>query len=213
MSLFPIFVKLAGRPALVVGGGALALAKVEALLAAEAAVTVVAREVRKEISEQERLVWLRREFDANDVHGRAIVFAATGKREVDRKVFAICEAAGVLCNAVDDPEYCDFYSPAIVHRGDLQIAISTNGQSPALAQQIRQELETRFDAGWSTRIAELGRKRREVLATVPAGPERIAALHSQARTALSAQRAGFLHRVRTSVWEWLSREDDRVALI
>ena len=216
MSLFPIFVKMAQRPALVVGGGSLAIAKVDALLAAGAVVTVVAPKVGNEVLDRQRrgeLSWLRRNFEVADVHGKAIVIAATGKREIDRKVFKDCHDAGIWCNAVDDPEFCDFYTPAIVRRGDLQIAISTNGQSPALAQQIRQELEGRFDAAWTTRIAQLGQSRREVLAKMAAGPERTAELHAQARAAMKTQNGGVLRRLGTSMWEWLSTEDERVSLI
>lgn len=215
MSLFSIFVKMAGRPALVVGGGELAVAKIEALLAAGAAVTVVAPEARASVLEQHQrgeIEWLCRGFDAGDAGGKTIVFAATGKREIDRDVFDACYKAGVLCNAIDDPEYCDFYSPAIVRRGDLQIAISTNGQSPALAQQIRRELEVRYDASWSERLSDLGRRRREVLATFPPGPERTAILHAHAREAMSARSKGTVRRVAARVLKWFNTEDDKVAI-
>lgn len=216
MSLLPIFIKMAGRTALVVGGSALASAKVEALLAAGAEVTVVAPKAKESISDRQQrgeVRWVRRAFESSDVRGKAIVFAATAKCAVDRQVFEICRDAGVWCNAVDDPEYCDFYTPAVVRRGDLQIAISTNGQSPALAQQMRQELESRFDERWSTGVVELGRARREVLATMPPGPERTALLHAQARAAIEAQNAGLFRRVRSAVSRWLNAPEERVPLI
>ena len=215
MSLFPIFVKMAGRPALVVGGGMLAVSKIEALLEAGARVTAVAPAAANRFVEWQRrgeIEWLSREFQASDAQGKTIVFAATGKRDIDRSVFALCRAAGVWCNAIDDPEYCDFYSPAIVRRGDLQIAVSTNGQSPALAQQIRQELEVRFDISWCERIAELGRQRRAVMTTTEAGAERAAILHEQARAAIRTQTSG-ARRVGAAVWKWLNTEDEKVALI
>lgn len=216
MSLLPIFVKMTGRPALVVGGKALARPKIQALLEGEAAVTVIAPSVVADIEDwqqQGRIVWLRRNFEAADVGRKALVFAATGQREIDRRVYAVCQESGVWCNAIDDPEYCDFYSPAIVRRGDLQIAVSTNGQSPALAQKIRQELEVRFDARWREKTAELGRRRREVLATMPSGPERTAILHAQAREAMHGQGRGFAGRMGAAIWKWLNTEDDKVALI
>ena len=188
MSLFPIFVKLAGRPALVVGGGAPAESRIEALLASGALVQVVARTGGSKLREwagSGAVVWCRREFRPGDVAGRTMVFAATGVAAIDGLVFAACRRWGVLCNAVDDPPHCDFYCAAVVRRGDLQIAISTNGQSPALAQQLRRELEQRFDGEWSQRLEALGRERREILARVPAGPERVRLLHEKVREALA----------------------------
>jgi precorrin-2 dehydrogenase/sirohydrochlorin ferrochelatase len=216
MALFPIFVKLAGRPALVVGGGGLAAAKIETLLASGAVVTVIAAEISSPIlarSDQGEIEWVRRDFENADVLGKVIVFAASGVREIDRAVFAVCTEAGVLCNAIDDPQYCDFYSPAIVRRGDLQIAISTNGQSPALAQQIRQELETRFDPSWKDRIAELGSRRREVLRSMAAGEERVRTLHAQASAELRRTREGLIARTAAAVQKWLNTEDERDPLI
>ena len=83
----------------------------------------------------------------------------------------------MLCNAVDDPENCDFYFPAVVQRGALQIAISTAGESPALAQRLRVEIEEQLDAGTGDWLTRLGEARREVLATVPAGEQRRQLLH------------------------------------
>lgn len=196
MTLFPVFLKLAGKDALVVGDGAVARAKIEQLIAAGANVRVITGgktididDSRLEIAGDTRRVrWHHREFLATDVVGATVVFAASGSRELDREVFRACSERGVLCNVIDDPEYCDFYSPAVVDRGDLKIAISTNGQSPALAQQIRQELEGQFDASWAERVEELGRKRKRALQTMTAGPERVAELHRQAREALRVHR-------------------------
>jgi precorrin-2 dehydrogenase / sirohydrochlorin ferrochelatase len=90
----------------------------------------------------------------------------------------------VLVNAVDDPDFCDFYMPAVVRRGDLQIAISTNGHSPALAQQLRQHLETEFDDGWAKRLLKIGERRREIIATTEPGTARTAELQQLAREAV-----------------------------
>ena len=188
MSLFPVFLKLAGKDTLVVGAGELARAKAAQLLAAGAKVRVITGKSVTTNTNDEGVRWERKEFESRDVRGAAIVFAATGDREIDRAVFKACQEHGVLCNVIDDPEYCDFYSPAVVERGDLKIAISTNGQSPALAQQIRQELEQQFDVSWTQRVTELGRKRKRALQTMPAGPGRVAELHRQAREALREAR-------------------------
>ena len=188
MSLFPIFLKLEGRQVLVVGGGAIAAPKVEQLLAAGAVVNVIAPEASAAICElaaQGSIPWQQRPFERRDVTGKTLVFAATGQAEVNREVFEACTAAGVLCNVIDVPEQCDFYSSAVVKRGDLQIAISTNGQSPALAQQIRKQLELQFGDCWADYVRLLGRERKHILHTVEPGPTRSALLHDQARAVLA----------------------------
>lgn len=130
---------LTGRPVLVVGGGRVALEKVEGLLACGAAITVVAPEI---ISELEALPveHVRRPYRSDDLHGAFVVIAATSTEEVNRGVFADAEARGMLCNVVDVPDLCSFILPA-VHRIDpIAIGISTGGASPALAQRLRDEV-------------------------------------------------------------------------
>lgn len=187
MTLFPIFVKLDGRAVLVVGGGALAEAKVAVLLEAGAKVRVIAPKVSDAIRRwtgENHVQWCERLFVPADVGLADVVFAATGRPEVDRAVVAAARHARVLVNAVDDPDFCDFYMPAVVRRGDLQIAISTNGRSPALAQQLRRLLELQFDAAWTQRVWELGEHRRRVLAAKPPGAARTAELQQLARDAV-----------------------------
>ncbi len=187
MSLFPIFLKLDQRAALVIGGGAPAEAKIALLLGAGAAVRVVAPKVSDAIRRwawDGQIAWDERAFVASDVTSIDIVFAATGRAEVDRAVAAAARKARVLVNAVDDPEFCDFYMPAVVRRGDLQIAISTNGRSPALAQQLRQLLEQQFEAKWAERLQQIGERRCEIIASLPAGAARTAQLQQIARDAL-----------------------------
>ncbi len=166
-SLFPIFVKLTGRRCLVVGGGPVAEGKTEGLLASGATVVVVAPEVTERIAgweRQHRLVWRQRRFQPSDLDGSFLVIAATGLDAVNESVFREAEARGILCNAVDEPERCHFYYPAIVRRGPLQIAISTGGLSPALASRLRQELEKQFGSEYARWIEELGVMRQEVFA-------------------------------------------------
>lgn len=166
-SLFPMFVKLAGRKCLVVGGGPIAEGKVEGLLVAGATVVVVAPEVTGKIASRGRersLTWHARRFQPADLDGSFLVIAATGVDAVNESVFREAEARGILCNAVDEPERCHFYYPAIVHRGPLQIAISTGGLSPALASRLRQELEEQFGPEYERWIEELGQMRQEAFA-------------------------------------------------
>src|SRR5581483_9531034 len=167
MSLFPIFVKLEGRRCLVVGAGRVAESKIGGLLSAGAALTVVAPEATPVIQNWARegaLEWRARAFRPDDLAGMILVVAAV-PAEIARAVFEEARHRGVLCNSVDDTVNCDFYYPAVVNRGDLQIAISTGGHSPALAQRLRQELEQQFGPEYADWVQQLGATRRELFAT------------------------------------------------
>jgi precorrin-2 dehydrogenase / sirohydrochlorin ferrochelatase len=147
MSLFPIFLKLAGRSCVVVGAGNIAESKIGSLLAAEARVTVIAPEALPRVREwaaSGELTWHQREYEVGDLVGAFLVVAGTATAAVNRGVFAEAALANILCNAVDDPPFCDFYFPSVVRRGDLQIAISTAGESPAFAQRLRKELNAQL---------------------------------------------------------------------
>jgi precorrin-2 dehydrogenase/sirohydrochlorin ferrochelatase len=166
--MFPIFLKLESRRCLVVGAGAVAEGKIEGLLAERASVKVVAPEATARIQSwalSGSLEWHQREFESADLEGKFLVIVATSSRDVNTRVFTEAHAKGILCNAVDDPPNCDFYYPAVVRRGDLQIAISTGGHSPALAQRIRQELEQQFGPEYESWVAELGKQREELAAS------------------------------------------------
>ena len=131
---------LEGRDVLVVGGGSVALEKVEGLLTCGARVTVVAPEISVERGAARRQARAGASTDSDDLEGRFLVVAATSVTEVNRRVFADAEARGLLCNVVDVPELCSFILPA-VHRVDpIAVAISTGGASPALAQRLRDEI-------------------------------------------------------------------------
>jgi uroporphyrin-III C-methyltransferase/precorrin-2 dehydrogenase/sirohydrochlorin ferrochelatase len=164
--LFPIFVKLAGRSVLLVGGGRVGESKIAGLLASGAAVTVVAPRATASIAKwatEGKLRWQARAFQPADLDGMALVVAAV-PADVATAIFAEARSRGILCNSVDDPDHCDFYYGAVVNRGDLQIAISTNGQSPALAQRLRQELEHQFGPEYADWLARLGDARLEMFA-------------------------------------------------
>ena len=158
-SLFPIFCKLEGRRCIVVGAGAIASQKLEGFLDTGAEVRIVApqaSEAIQELARSGRVSWIQAEFEPAHLDGAFLAIAATGTPEVNEQVFQAARQRGVLCNAVDDPERCDFFYPAVVRRGDLQIAISTAGKSPALAQRIRKELEEQFDASYGRWLDWLG---------------------------------------------------------
>jgi precorrin-2 dehydrogenase / sirohydrochlorin ferrochelatase len=184
MSLFPMFLKLTARPVVVVGAGAIAEGKIESLLQAEAQVTVVAPEALprvREWAEGGDIEWVQREYREGDLVGAFLAVAATATPEVNRAVFAEAQERGVLINAVDDPPFCDFYFPSIVKRGELQIAISTAGESPALAQRLRKEINAALPLDVGEWLMELGRLRREVTAIEPIGEPRKQLLHELAQ--------------------------------
>jgi precorrin-2 dehydrogenase/sirohydrochlorin ferrochelatase len=184
MSLFPIFLKLAARPCVVVGAGNIAASKIESLLIAEASVTVIAPEALPRVRawvEAGELTWHQRAYRQGDLGGAFLVVAGTATPAVNRAVYAEASAAGILCNAVDDPPFCDYYFPSVVRRGELQIAISTAGESPALAQRLRKEINAQLPLDTGEWLMELGRLRREVTAVEPVGEERKLLLHELAQ--------------------------------
>jgi precorrin-2 dehydrogenase / sirohydrochlorin ferrochelatase len=183
VSLFPIFLKLTGRPCIVIGAGNLAESKIEALHAANAHVGVIAPKASARIvamAEAGEIIWQQRKYAAGDLAGNFLVIAATDNPAVNRAVFAEAEAAGILINAVDDPPFCDFYFPSVVRRGELQIAISTSGASPALAQRLRKEINALLPLDTGDWLAELGNLRREVLQMEPLNDARKHLLHQLA---------------------------------
>src|SRR5580700_11324453 len=168
MSLFPMFVKLRDRLCVVVGGGQIAESKIPGLLAAEARVRVIAPEVTESLATQARegqIEWVGKTFETQDLSGAYLVVAATSAIEVNHEIFREAEARGILCNAVDDPDYCHFYYPSVVRRGELQIAISTEGLSPALAQRLRRELELQFGPEYERWLKWLGAVRKFLRST------------------------------------------------
>ena len=182
MSLFPVFLKLTGRPCLVVGAGRVGEPKIEGLVAAGATVKVVAPEATDAVAQWARagkISWQARHFEPSDLSGVFLVVVATSSRELNDSIYREAQRRDVLCNVVDDPPRCDFYYPAVVNRGDLQIAISTNGQSPALAQRLRGELEQQFGPPYEVWVEAVGRERQRLLALPLDSEERRRILHAQ----------------------------------
>jgi precorrin-2 dehydrogenase/sirohydrochlorin ferrochelatase len=200
MSLFPIFLKLEGRSCLVVGAGSVAEAKIQSLLDASAEICVVAPEATAGIrhwADTGVIVWEQRAFSADDLAGAVLVITATSSPGINDAVFQEARRRGVLCNAVDDPKRCDFYYGALVRRGDLQIAISTAGHSPALAQRLRLRLEAQFGPEYGRWLDQLGRIRQQLLKSNINPEERKAVLHRlasqeafDAEHFVSSQRSG-----------------------
>jgi len=180
MALYPIFLKLEDRKVLIVGGGKVAAEKVEAVLRSATDVTVVAPKVMDRIglwAQEQRLKHVATEYSRGMAQGYFLVIAATDSDSVNHAVYEDGKRCGALVNAVDDPANCDFYAPAVVNRGDFQIAISTGGNSPALAQHVRQELEKKYGPEYGPWTAWLGRMRALLVKTLPSGENRRQLLH------------------------------------
>ena len=163
--MFPVMLRVEGRRCLVVGGGGVALRKVQSLVAEGAQVTVVAPEVveaLQEMAQRDQLTLERRTYGAGEAADYALVFAATDCRDVNRQVYEDADGAGVWANAADDPELCSFHLPARVQRGSLQIAIASGGDAPFAVRRVRQLLERRFGHEWDEWLAAAARFRSHV---------------------------------------------------
>ena len=184
MSMLPIFLKLDGRRCLLLGAGNVALDKVGSLLKTGLRLRAVAPEARPEIQQlaaEGKLEWVQRAFEPADLDGNFLVVAATNSSEVNARVYRESAERGILCNSVDDIPNCDFYFGSVVSRGDLQIAISSTGQSPAVAQHLRREIDEQLPEDLGPWLESLGQLRREVLEIHPAGEARKSLLHQLAQ--------------------------------
>jgi precorrin-2 dehydrogenase/sirohydrochlorin ferrochelatase len=174
MNLFPIYLKLANRRCLVVGAGRIGEEKIEGLLLADAKIIVVAPDATPKVqllARARKIHWEKRKFRASDLRGAFLIVAATSSAKLHEQIYKQAQRCGILCNVVDDPPHCDFYYASVVRRGALQFAISTSGQSPALAQRLRHQLEKQFGPEYGVWLDELGAAR-ETLFARKMDPER-----------------------------------------
>jgi len=167
MAYYPILMDLEGKRVLVVGGGRVAERKVQSLIDFGARVDVVSHALSPELEALEdegRIRLAGREFSESQLDGALLVIAATDDEEANRRISDSARKRGIPVNAVDQPEDCTFIVPAVVRRGDLLLAVSTSGRSPALAKRLRKDLEERYGPEYAAFLAIMGRVRREVLA-------------------------------------------------
>jgi precorrin-2 dehydrogenase/sirohydrochlorin ferrochelatase len=170
MAKYPIFLELAGRRAVVVGGGAVAVRKAQVLLAAGARLIIVAEQVDDMLTSlcsgtDAKLV--RSRYSKNYLTGAVLAIAATNNRQLNGQIYKDCQELEILCNVVDAPELCDFFVPAVVKRGDLQIAIGTEGYCPAYAGHLRKKLERTFTEKHGEFLAGLETLRKRIIKDVP----------------------------------------------
>jgi precorrin-2 dehydrogenase/sirohydrochlorin ferrochelatase len=167
---YPVYLDLSGRRCVVVGGGEVAERKVEALVRCGAAVTVISPTLTEKLADlvqRGEIEHRARSYQSGDLEGGRVVFGATDDRPTNMAVFEEAEARGILANVVDDPPLCTFIVPSTVTRGDLQIAISTGGASPAMAKRIRAGLEDEFGEEYAMLMALMREFRSLVMARVP----------------------------------------------
>lgn len=166
MAKFPIYLELSNRRAVVIGAGAVAARKVQALCEAGARVTVISEHVKPSLEDAFQLPHVELvlcSYHKNHLVGATLAIAATNDDVLNRQVYHDCQELEVLCNVVDQPHLCDFYTPAIVKRGDLQIAIGTDGHCPAYSGHIRRKLEEVFTELHGEFVDHLEKKRTHIL--------------------------------------------------
>jgi precorrin-2 dehydrogenase/sirohydrochlorin ferrochelatase len=170
MAKYPIFLELGGRRAVVIGAGAVALRKAQALLAAGARLVVVAEHIDDMLTIQSQgtnAKLIKSKYSKEYLTGAVLAIAATNNSKLNKRIYKDCQELEILCNVVDEPELCDFFVPAVVKRGDLQIAVGTEGHCPAYAGHIRKKLEQTFTDKHGEFVAELETLRKLIIEDVP----------------------------------------------
>ena len=165
MSYFPIVLEMTGRRCLVIGGGVVAERKIAGLLEVGAAVTVISPEVTAAIlnwAKNHSIQLTARCYQNGDLSGHELVFVATDDPDVNDQVYHEGQSCGVWVNAADDPAHCDFILPAVIRRGELTVAISTGGASPAATRAIREELDDYFTAEYAQLVQVAAEVRMEL---------------------------------------------------
>jgi len=170
MAKYPIFLELTGRRVVVIGAGAVAVRKAQSLLAAGARVVVVAESIDDMLTIQYQgtsAELIKSRYSKDYLAGAVLAIAATNKTELNRRIYKDCQQLEILCNVVDQPQLCDFFIPAVVKRGDLQIAVGTESDCPAYAGHIRKKLEQTFTDKHGRFLDELKTLRERIIKDVP----------------------------------------------
>ncbi len=169
MKPYPLMMNLDGKPVIVVGGGKVALRKIKSLLECGACVTVIAPDLETEqarMARERKIEWIEEEFEVSlldDLPKPILIFGTTNDRKVNVRIHEAAVERGIPCNIADVPDLCTFTVPAVADRGDLIIAVSTGGTSPALSRRIREQLEELYGPEYASLTRVLGELRKEVL--------------------------------------------------
>ena len=167
MSYFPFFIDIKDKPCLVVGGGMVALRKIEKLLPFGVEITVVSPAFCAEVEEMEGIQRVQRKFHPTDIVGKLFVIGATDDEAVNQQISELCRKEGTLVNIVDDREKCSFFFPALVKKGGFVAGFSSGGGSPLAAQYIRQKVEDAVPEGFDKVVDVLSAVREQVKAEIP----------------------------------------------
>lgn len=166
MRYYPIFLDIKDKPCVVIGGGGVAERKVLSLLKSGARVSVISPKLTpalKKLASKKKIGYCPKSYERGDLKGFSLAYSATNNTKVNRAVFREAKKCGILLNVVDVPELCNFIVPSIVSRGDLSIAISTSGKSPAMAKKIRRQLEKQFGKEYAVFLEIMGKMRDKLL--------------------------------------------------
>jgi len=169
MGKYPIFLQLSGRRVVLIGGGAVAARKAQVLLAAGARLVVVAERIDEMLTvlcRDKTAELIRSKYARSYLAEAVLVVAATNNNRLNKQIYKDCQELEILCNVVDVPELCDFFVPAVVKRGSLQIAVSTDGYCPAYAGHLRKKLEALFTEKHGEFLAELECMRQKIIAEI-----------------------------------------------
>ncbi len=163
---YPVHLNVKGKTCLVVGGGRVGMRKARTLAKSGARVKMVSPELTHEIPREmaDQIIWISAPYTPDLLGGITLVFAATDQKELNRQIATDARDKGILCNIADDPDASNFILPAIVHRGDLIITVSTSGTSPAFAKKLRQDLEAQFGMEYARFLILMGKIRSRLLA-------------------------------------------------
>jgi len=209
-SYYPVSLDLRNRPCFVIGGGNVAVRKVLRLIACGAQVTVVGRKLSDDMSAfvaEGRIRHIDADYHRSQIEGAFLVIGATDRDEVNGLISRDARDLHVLVNIVDDPARCDFILPSVLNRGNLSIAVSTGGESPALAKKIRRELEGVFGPEYAALLFIMGRLRESVLADNRPSDENKALFEAVIQSdILDAVRAKDVTRIRTIIKEKTGRD-------
>ncbi len=201
MAYLPIFVDLAGRRCVVIGGGEVANRKVLALIDAAARVCVISPTLvpgLRELAAAGAIEYLAREWKPSDLEGSALVFAATDDAELHRKIAREARSLGIPINVADDPDLCDFIAPAVMRRGDLQVAVSTSGAGPAMAARVRRDIEAAIGPEYEVALGIIRAARSYLREHEPEAERRAQAIRALAFSDI-------IDRVRAADWSGIDR--------
>jgi precorrin-2 dehydrogenase/sirohydrochlorin ferrochelatase len=208
MAKYPIFLELSGRRVVVIGGGTVAVRKAQSLLAAGARLVVVAERIDKMMTalcRDKKAELIKSKYSKEYLAEAVLAIAATNNHQLNKKIYKDCQALDVLCNVVDEPELCDFFVPAVVKRGDLQIAVGTEGDCPAYAGHIRKKLEKIFTEKHGQFLTDLEKIRKQIIKDVPEPAERKTVL------GLIVDDESFEYFVQNGADKWRSRIEEIIS--